>query len=41
MAYLDDASQENISIEPVTFDKIETIVHHDATGLDEINAKHS
>ena len=37
MAYLDDAIQETIFIEPVTFDEIQTIVSslkNNATGFD-------
>ena len=43
MAFLDDAIQETISIEPVTFDEIKTIVSslkNNATGFDEINAEY-
>ena len=43
MAYLDDAIQETIFIEPVTFDEIKTIVSslkNNATGFDEINAEY-
>ena len=42
MAFLDDAIQETISIEPVTFHEIKTIVSlkNNATGFAEINAEY-